>query len=143
RGEHKSDILAANIYHPDSNTFSGAADPTVGRDYHSEALLLPDGRVVTMGSNPLYDDKADTIGGKFEHRIEIYTPPYLSHGPRPALSGGPQRVMLGNTAHFTTSTPGDVARLRLMRPSSVTHVTDVQQRSIELPFTAGGNDLKV
>lgn len=143
RGEHKSDILGANFYHPDTNTFTPAADPTVGRDYHSEALLLPDGRVVTMGSNPLYDDKADTIGGTFERRIEIYTPPYLYHGKRPAVSGGPDKVVLGKTESFTTSTPGDIAQVRLIRPSSVTHVTDVQQRSIQVPFTVNGNDLQL
>ena len=32
------------------------ADPTVGRNYHAEALLLPDGRVITMGSDPLFSD---------------------------------------------------------------------------------------
>ena len=53
RGRGDSDVLAANFYHPDSNTFTPAAAPEVGRGYHSEALLLPDGRVVTLGSDPL------------------------------------------------------------------------------------------
>ncbi|TDU03985.1 uncharacterized protein DUF1929 [Streptomyces sp. 846.5] len=137
RGKHGSDILKANIYHPDTNTFSLAADPTVGRDYHSEALLLPDGRVVTMGSNPLFGNKQDVGGQFFEQRIEIYTPAYLYHGARPAVTGGPAAVSRGQSAAFTTTVPtaGGIGTARLMRPSSVTHATDVQQRSIALDVT--------
>ncbi len=143
RGKHKSDILRANIYHPDTNAFSPAADPTVGRDYHSEALLIPDGRVVVMGSNPLFNDKADTEPGVFEQRIEIYTPPYLFHGARPTITAGPSLTVLGGTSTFTTTTPGSIAKVRLIRPSSVTHVTDVQQRSVEVPFTVSGSRLSL
>lgn len=143
RGKHQSDILRASFYHPDSNTFTPAADPTVGRDYHTEALLLPDGRVVTMGSNPLFADKADTVPPTFEQRIEIYSPPYLYHGARPIVSGGPPQVVLGKTEKFATTTPGNIAQVRLIRPSSVTHVTDVQQRSIAVPFQVRGNGLEL
>ena len=136
RGKRGSDILKADVYHPDSNRFTPAADPTVGRDYHSEALLLPDGRVVTLGSNPLYGNKQDSGPQFFEQRIEIYTPAYLyQQGARPSIRSGPQQLRLGRAATFDTSAAGDLAYARLMRPSSVTHATDVQQRSIALPMT--------
>jgi hypothetical protein len=141
RGKHGSDILKAQTYHPDTNTFTNAADPTVGRDYHSEALLLPDGRVVTFGSNPLFGDKGDTLPPTFEKRIEIYTPAYLYQGgERPQVTGGTTEAVRGKSADFTTPDASKIATVRLMRPSSVTHVTDVQQRSIALDFkkTASG-----
>ena len=47
----------------------------MGRNYHATALLLPDGRVMTMGSDPLFADADRTKSGTFETRIEIYSPP--------------------------------------------------------------------
>lgn len=143
RGKHRSDILKAQLYHPDTNTFSEAAAPAIGRDYHSEALLLPDGRVVTLGSNPLFADKADTEPAAFEQRIEIYTPAYLFHGDRPRLTGGPTTLRRGSTAVFTTPDAAGIATARLMRPSSVTHVTDVEQRSVALGVTREGGSVRL
>ncbi len=46
-------VHEASIFNPKTNTFTPVAADPVGRDYHSEALLLPDGRVMALGSNPL------------------------------------------------------------------------------------------
>jgi hypothetical protein len=141
-GQARSDVLAAQIYHPRRNAFVTAAKPTVGRNYHAEALLLPDGRVVTLGSDPLYDETG-TNPGTFEQRIEIYSPPYLFQGRRPALTGGPEQVRRGTTATFATPDPARIAAARLVRPSAVTHVTDVDQRSIALGVTRGGGTVRL
>ena len=45
------------------------------RAYHSTALLLPDGRVVSAGD--------DVNGGTDKDTAEIYEPPYLFKGARP------------------------------------------------------------
>ncbi|SHN45489.1 galactose oxidase early set domain-containing protein [Cryptosporangium aurantiacum] len=134
RGKGNSDLLTAQIYHPDTNKFVRAADPTVGRNYHSEALLLPDGRVITLGSDPLYD-KSDKNPGTFEQRIEIFSPSYLYHGERPTISDGPKSVQRGASYKFATPDAADIKTARLMRPSTVTHTTDVEQRSIALDVT--------
>jgi hypothetical protein len=49
--------------------------------YHSEATLLPDGRVLISGSDP----NDNSTGGMYpeEFRIEVYFPPYLSTGLAP------------------------------------------------------------
>ena len=143
RGSHDSDNHIARIYHPQTDTFTKAASPEVGRDYHSEAVLLPDGRVVTLGSNPLFGNAEDSKPGFFEQRIEIYSPPYLFHGPRPQITGGPKQVALGGSASFTTSDPTDIVKVRLMHPSAATHVTDLQQRSIALTYTRTANGIHV
>lgn len=134
RGRGASDIHKAQFYYPRTDTFVTAAAPTVGRNYHSEALLLPDGRVATFGSDPLFADKDNTRLGKFEHRLEVYTPPYLYRDAalRPALGEGPEEVVLGGQATFGAVRAERIARARLMRPSAVTHTTDVEQRSVEL-----------
>jgi hypothetical protein len=135
RGRGASDNHLARIYHPGTNTLSVAADPRIGRNYHSSALLLPDGRVLTAGSDPLYADRKNTISGTFEQRLEIYTPPYLFHGPRPVVTGGPAAVGYGGRATFATSAPADIAAVRLIRPSAATHMLNPDQRSVAVPFT--------
>ncbi|MFJ8155652.1 galactose oxidase-like domain-containing protein [Streptomyces sp. NPDC094468] len=143
RGRGDSDILQARLYDPAANSFRRVADPLVGRNYHSGSILLPDGRVMFFGSNPLFADRADTRPGVFEQRIEIYTPPYLYRGPRPSLSGGPRTVARGGTGTFTSRDASAVRKVRLIRPSATTHVTDVDQRSVALDFTTSGDRLTV
>jgi hypothetical protein len=139
RGRSASNIHKAQFYDPKGNAFREAAAPMVGRNYHSEALLLPDGRVVTFGSDPLFDDQANTKLGHFEQRMEIFTPPALHKNGtnRPVLQDGPETLDRHHRATFRTDHPDRVVKARLMRPSSVTHTTDVEQRSIELGHRQG------
>ncbi|MFF8277509.1 galactose oxidase-like domain-containing protein [Streptomyces lateritius] len=145
RGRSGSDILKAQFYDPRTNAFTAAAEPTVGRNYHSEALLLPDGRVATFGSDPLFDDKDNTKLGTFEQRIEVFTPPYLHKaGPdRPVLGEGPREIDQNGRATFQTGHAPRVTKARLMRPSAVTHTTDVEQRSVELRLTKRSDSITV
>ncbi|MFQ6145023.1 galactose oxidase-like domain-containing protein [Streptomyces seoulensis] len=143
RGRGDSDILQARLYDPRANTFTRVADPLVGRDYHAGSLLLPDGRVMFFGSDPLYGDKAGTRPGVFEQRIEIYSPPYLYRGPRPTLSGGPRTVARGASATFTSRHAAALRTARLIRPSASTHVTDVDQRSVAVALRTSGDRVTV
>ncbi|MET9674092.1 kelch motif-containing protein [Streptomyces sp. NPDC006482] len=145
RGRSGSDILKAQFYDPKANAFTEAAEPTVGRNYHSEALLLPDGRVATFGSDPLFDDKDNTKLGTFEQRIEVFTPPYLhkAGADRPVLGEGSRELDQNGRATFKTEDAGRIATARLMRPSAVTHTTDVEQRSVELGLMKGQDGVTV
>jgi Domain of unknown function (DUF1929) len=141
RGEDGSDILECHVYDPATGKLSSLASPTVGRDYHSEALLLPDGRILTLGSNPLYGNKENTTAGFFQKAIEIYSPPYLFHGTRLAITGGPKDLARGQSGTFQVSNAAAVQTVNLLRPAAVTHVTDVEQRSIALGFARNGNSI--
>ena len=59
---------------PVGQRFSILGNTIVARLYHSEATLLPDGRVLVSGSDP------QTPGFPEEMRIEVYIPPYLNQG---------------------------------------------------------------
>jgi hypothetical protein len=136
RGRGASDNHDALIFHPDTRSFTAADEPAVGRDYHSGALLLPSGQVLTFGGNPLFSDKLDSTPAPFEQRLELYSPPYLfQDGKRPALDSGPVRVQRGTTPFFHSGDAAGITRARLVRPGSATHVTNVDQRSIELDVT--------
>ncbi|MEU5341266.1 MULTISPECIES: kelch motif-containing protein [unclassified Streptomyces] len=143
RGRGASNILQARMYDSKSNDFKRVADPLVGRNYHSGSILLPDGRVMFFGSDSLYADKANTKPGKFEQRVEIYTPPYLYQGSRPSLSGGPKTIERGGSGTFTSQHASSIKSARLIRPSASTHVTDVDQRSIALDFTKTKDGIEV
>ncbi|MBA3748939.1 MAG: DUF1929 domain-containing protein, partial [Solirubrobacterales bacterium] len=131
RGESRADAVhEAELYDPVTNTFKLAARAQVNRLYHSVALLLPDARVITAGSNP---DRGDD-----ELRLELYHPPYLFRGPRPVISDAPEQITYG--AAFAIHTP-QAERIRwaqLIRPMAVTHSCDTSQRVVELEFERDG-----
>jgi hypothetical protein len=136
RGRNSSDLHSSSIYHADTGKLSHAAPNEVGRNYHSTALLLPDGRVMTMGSDPLYADKQGTMPGRFDTRVEIYTPPYLYTGTeRPEITEAPESVQRGTTFRVRASSGSRIVKARLIRPSAVTHQTDTEQRSVSLDIT--------
>ena len=53
---------------------------TIARMYHSEATLLPDGRVLISGSDSLTRYPNGSYVYPEELRLEVYIPPYLSQG---------------------------------------------------------------
>jgi len=89
---------------------------------------MPDGKVITAGSNPARKVE--------EHRIEVYSPPYLFRGPRPTLTLATTEGSYGGTVTATTDDP-DLDSVSLVRPGATTHSADSEQRLVDLPFTAG------
>ncbi|WP_427164643.1 galactose oxidase early set domain-containing protein [Streptomyces sp. C1-1] len=127
RGKGTSDILRAQFSNPAADTFTPAAAPTVRCEYHTEALLLPDGRIA------VFADKADSRPGHFKQRVEVYSPPYLFHGVRPRLDlGGRTRASRGDELTLGSAEAARITRVRLLRPGSATHVTDFDRRSVAL-----------
>ena len=124
--------LQAEIYDPRTNSFSSARSNVFPRLYHNIQLLLPDGTVFLAGSNPAQ--------GSYENHIEIYKPAYLfnadnSPAVRPTITSVPLGVTYGGT--FTVATPNtDIASVVLIKPGSVTHSFDMDQRLVGLSFTA-------
>jgi hypothetical protein len=144
RGMHGSDNRDARIYNVATNSFSRAADPITGRDYHSGGILLPNGSVLTLGGNPLFGNKQDTTPETFNQEIDVYYPPYMFQGTRPRIEEAPTVMEPGHRYIISVSDPSKIKYLRLMRPDNPTHVTDVNARSIAVPFRwVGGNDLDV
>lgn len=118
---------------PTTNTLTSLADEIVGRSYHSGSLLLPDGRILVFGNDPLYSDKDNTARGAFDQRLEIYTAPQLFQGPRPMLTDEPQdtqQVHRGQQLSYLSKNSGIIRTARMIPPSTATHVTNIEQRSI-------------
>lgn len=119
---------AAEIYNPATNTWTVAATANVNnRLYHSVALLLPDGRVVTAGGNPNRNTE--------ERRLEIYSPPYMSQ-PRPEIQSAPQTAKYGGTIAIQTPQATNIKWISLLKPMATTHGLDTDQRLVDVPMVS-------
>lgn len=124
------------IYDPVAMTWQECDSLANRRAYHSVAVLLPDGRVVTTGN----ECPADTT-------YEVFSPPYLfavdgSLAPRPQITSLPTQVHHGHDFVIQTPSPSTISKVVLVRPMAVTHQTDSEQRVIQLTFrTTGATDL--
>jgi hypothetical protein len=122
----------ADLFDSNSNTFGSGGTAAYSRLYHSVALLLPDATVTSLGSNPGGQ-------GSYEPSIEIYTPPYLYSatdqlvGNRPLITNPPLGA-LGYKSVFkiTYTSSSGIGSAVLMRPGSVTHAFDMDQRMVGL-----------
>lgn len=124
--DNATNVLTAAIYDPASNTMRPVAADPIGRNYHSSAVLLPDGRVVVLGSNP--------GDGSFEMRISVYQPGYLFRGARPAITNAPAAATYGQNVTFNVNAPNKLVKwAQLTRPMSVTHQMDSNMRLTDLP----------
>ncbi len=118
-------VKIPELYDPVSERWTTLAPQQASRMYHSNALLLPDGRVLSAGQ----DD------GPLARYGEIYSPPYLFRGARPAITGAPDSVSHGGQLEFISPDAADLAKVVLIRAGSSTHEIDTDQRSVPLSFT--------
>ncbi len=117
---------AALMYDPVKDTWTEMASQALRRAYHSTALLLPDGRVLSAG---------DTGPGGGGVRLEIYSPPYLFGGPRPAITSLSAK-QLSYGASVKVRTDVQVSHYVLIHPTAVTHANDMSGRFVELAVSS-------
>ncbi|MDH6136438.1 hypothetical protein P3T37_005866 [Kitasatospora sp. MAA4] len=113
------------------------------RGYHSNAVILPDGRIAVTGDELQQIANNPDITSGMNGSFEIYEPWYLQTGSRPALDSAPSTGLRYNTS-FTvgTSTPDKVTRAVLLSPITSTHSVDTSQRHVEVQITGrSGNQL--
>ncbi len=118
-------LLRAEIFDPETNTWTLAEAQTVPHGYHSMAMLLPDGSIATGGGTPL--------GACNEIRMQIYKPAYMS-ASRPKIQEIPKRIRYGKSFDIRTDQPRNIKWVNLMRPTAMTHSHDMEQRLVDLPI---------
>lgn len=123
-------VLPCEMWNPRTGQWRTVASISVPRNYHSCAILLPDGRVWSGGGG--------LSGNSADHRdAQLYTPPALLDAAgalrtRPVLNSAPPEVGPGVT--FTvTGTPG-LAKFSLIKMSALTHSVNTDVRYLTLPF---------
>lgn len=125
----------AELYDPVLDSWTPMAAMNVPRMYHSVALLLADGRVLVAGG---YDPNGPGDGNR--KSLEFFEPPYMHNGARPTISsisrgdGPADEIAYGRGFVVHSPQAASIRRIALMRPGSITHHTDSEQRHIPLEF---------
>jgi hypothetical protein len=126
-------VYEGEIWNPATEQWTVVPRMAMDRMYHSAALLLPDGRVLTAG-------------GEFNGRknAELYSPPYLFKGLRPTITSAPAAVGYGAGFSLGVATDGSsIESVALIDLAAVTHAFDHNQRYVPLTFSQSGNILSV
>jgi hypothetical protein len=124
-------VYEGEIWNPATEQWTVVSRMTNDRMYHSAAMLLPDGRVLTAG-------------GEFNGRknAEIYSPPYLFMGARPVITSVPATVGYGAGFSIGVTTDGSaITSVALIDLSAVTHAFNHNQRYVPLTFSQAGNTI--
>jgi len=127
-------VYAAEIWNPQTETWSLMSSMQMGRTYHETALLLPDGRVLVGGGG-------GCCGAPDQFNAEIFSPPYLFKGVRPTIASVSASIAYGSQFFVGTPDAASVASVALMRLGTDTHQFNRDQRYLPLSFTAAGNGL--
>ena len=108
------------MWDPATGHWTLMARAASNRLYHSIALLLPDGRVLTGGGGHpgddanFYDEHPD---------FEIYEPPYLFQGARPIIDAAPDSIQYSKPFALATKNSGNL-KVSLFRLGCATHAWD-------------------
>jgi len=132
-GRYSNPVLTAELYDPKVGQWTVLAAQSVQRSYHSTAALLPDGRVVSAGSDN---------GVSTQVTYEIFSPPYLFKGSRPVIQSAPASLSYGAKFNIITANASTITRVALVRPAATTHADDFDQRYVDLTFTVGSKGIQ-
>src|SRR5262245_11358953 len=124
-------VHTAELWDPATETWTLLATSAgIPRVYHSAALLLPDGRVLSTGGNNY-------------PQAEVYSPPYLFKGARPTITSAPYNLAYGQSFIVQTPEAATITRVTMIRLSSVTHSFNMSQYISELSFSRQAGALTV
>jgi YVTN family beta-propeller protein len=132
-------VFEAELWDPTSGTWTTGARAAQVRVYHSAAILLPNGTVLSTGGG--------APGPVNNLNAEVYYPPYLFRriGGASALAARPVitavsglELEYGTSVELDLGSAQDAARVVLVGASSVTHSFNTSQRWSELAFVQSG-----
>lgn len=129
-------ILYPELWDPVTTKFTQCNPISIPRNYHSIALLMPDGTVFNGGGGLCGGCATNHFDG------QVFSPPYLfaasgARAARPAINSiSATTVTVGGK--ITVTTNGAVTAIDLIRFGTTTHTVDTDQRRIPFTVTGGG-----
>ena len=140
-------VHEAELWNPSTGQWStlAANNSNHSRLYHSVALLLPDGTVLSgaSGDAKTINSQGVEIDVPPERNHEIFSPPYLFKGARPRITSAPATVGYGQVFSVATPNAAQITNVRWIRLGSVTHAFDASARANSLSFTVSGGNVQV
>jgi len=151
-------VFAAELWDPVTGVWTELAEMERRREYHSAAVLLPDGRMIHAGG--------DCTPCSPESNLEIFSPPYLfeadgSLATRPVINtfgiagnnstlpslplidNFQPEIDYGDLLSVNFGGASAVEKAHLIRLGSSTHSTNFDQRLVPLAFSQSNNDLTI
>jgi hypothetical protein len=132
---YSSPVFQSELYSFTTGKWSLLPAQSAVRAYHSTALLLPDGRVLSAGSDS---------GLPLQNTYEIYSPAYLFNGARPTITSSPSTVNYGKQFTVVTPQASSIGKVALLRPGTTTHAVHMDDnRYVPLKFTVGSGQITI
>jgi hypothetical protein len=130
-------VLNPELWNPTTGTFSVMAPEAEARNYHSVAVLLPNGQVFSGGGGLCGGCATNHPDG------QIYSPPYLFNSDgtpavQPTITSAPSTATDGQTITVTTGSP--VSTFSMVRYGESTHAADDDQRCLPLQIVGQSGD---
>jgi hypothetical protein len=144
KGNDDTNVLDPELLHLEAGKWRWKGDKlapaTIVRNYHSTALLMPDGRVWTSGGNV----KGEPGSRNKRHlEVEIYEPWYCCR-ERPRIHSWPGAAHAGQRVLVRVWSRDPITRLALVRAGSSTHAFNPDQRYVGLSnVVTESNDLYI
>ena len=131
---------AVEIWDPATGQWTLGASAVKSRLYHSTALLLPDGSVLTAGGG--------APGPVKNLNAEIYYPGYLFDATgqpavRPSIVSSDTLLYVNQQFVVTVGSADPISRVTLVRTGSATHAFNSDQQFLDLGFVQSGQSLAV
>ncbi|MCF7784919.1 MAG: putative Ig domain-containing protein [Prosthecobacter sp.] len=125
-------VYSPEIWNPTTGQWRAVADLTVPRNYHSLAMLLPDGRVWSGGGGLSGDPLTD------HQDAQIFTPPQLFNtdgtpAVRPVITAAPDRISPASI--FTVNASSGVQYFSAISMSGLTHSVSTGLRHVRFTHT--------
>jgi hypothetical protein len=130
-------VYAAELWSPQTQSWTTMAAMHTPREYHATAILLPDARVLVSGMG------ADFGNVPNEMNAEFYSPPYLSKGARPTITQAPSQVSYASNFFVATPDATSIAKAVLIRTGAVTHFFDQNTRYVPVVFQQATGGLTI
>jgi hypothetical protein len=127
-------VESPEVFDPLKLTWTVQVPQVATRGYHSVAVLLPDGRVMSAGSDSMTP---------LEMTYEYFSPAYLFKGARPTISSSPSSLQYGGEFTVVTPDASSISRVALIRLASDTHATVFDQRFVDMIWTVNGGQITV
>ena len=145
----KSELIGVNtkaeIWDPITGQWMVGPAAVKPRLYHSNAIMLPDASVLVSGggaTDSVLTGPADNLNA------EIYYPPYFftaggQRASRPIIDTAPSWVDIGSVIAVSVANATSVSRVTLVKTGASTHSFNMDQRFLDLTFSANGLNLSV